>query len=99
MYLHIGMDIYLWSESIIGIFDASVFGIPSLTTWDQHQPENFLKRTRIIHYDLQPDEIKSCIITESNEIHLVSIHYSTLQKRWNNCRKKRRKTSESLNKR
>lgn len=84
MYLHIGKNRFLWSEAIVGIFDASVFAIASSSASEQNASEHFLKSTKIIHNGLQPDEIKSCIVTESNEVHLSSIHYRTLTKRWIN---------------
>ncbi len=78
---------YIWSEAIIGIFDASLFR--SFSSADKKKGwDNSFEGARIMHRGLHPDDVKSCIITDSNDMYLSSIHYRTLAKRWNNRRKK-----------
>ncbi len=90
MYLHIGMNVYLWSEKIIGIFNAALLLSPmaKLTSQEDNSNETALKTVNIRSHGLTPAEAKSCILTQSNELHLSHIHCRTLEKRWNDCRRR-----------
>jgi hypothetical protein len=75
MYLHIGANIYIWLERIIGIFDISLF---------QESPDGqaFRAKMRIVGHNLQDKEAKSFILTDANELYLSNIHCRTLKQRW-----------------
>lgn len=74
MYLHIGMNIYILSERIIGIFEASQF--QSMT-----DPE-FVQHITLVEHQLEVKAVKSYILTTSREIHCSNVHCRTLKKRW-----------------
>lgn len=74
MYLHIGMNVYILSERIIGIFEASQF--QSMT-----DPE-FWQHVTFVDHQLEASAVKSYILTTSQEIHYSNVHCRTLKKRW-----------------
>jgi hypothetical protein len=90
MYLHIGMNVYLWSEKIIGIFEASLLlsSGEKLVSQEDNNNETTLKTAKILSHGITPAEAKSGILMQSNELHLSHIHYRTLEKRWNDCRRR-----------
>lgn len=92
MYLHIGMNVYLWSESIVGMFEVFLFKtyLVPFSADEEEQGGCSLTNARILSHGLRFDEAKSCILTASEEIHLSNIHCRTLEKRWNDSRRKRR---------
>ncbi len=75
MYLHIGTNRYIRTERIIGIFHGSL-----LHEGSNLQP--FLMKVRIVHHDLQTEEAKSFILTDTNELYLSTINCRTLKQRW-----------------
>lgn len=74
MYLHIGMNVYLLSERIIGIFDASQF--QAMTD------SQFLQHVTRINHELEANAVKSYILTTSQKIYCSNVHCRTLKKRW-----------------
>jgi hypothetical protein len=75
MYLHIGMNIYLRKERIIGIFPAAV-----LAQSPEEQP--FLAHTTLVEHKVSCDEAKSCILTETSDLYLSNVNCRTLRQRW-----------------
>ncbi|MDY0092563.1 MAG: hypothetical protein RBT80_07660 [Candidatus Vecturithrix sp.] len=75
MYLHIGMNVYILSERIIGIFEASEFQSMIDPTFWQH--------IRRVDHQLEAHTVKSYILTTLQEIHCSNVHCRTLKKRWN----------------
>lgn len=80
MYLHLGMNAYLWSEQISAIFDVSLF--QKLSETEELELTNFPRKARIVRYGLRPSEVKSCLLTAKNEIHWSNVNCRTLRKRW-----------------
>jgi len=76
MYVHIGMNVYMRKERIIGIFPATILF---------HAPEEqpFLKDVKVIEHDVSQEEAKACILTETHELHLSNVNCRTLRQRWN----------------
>ncbi|GAK55370.1 hypothetical protein U27_02203 [Candidatus Vecturithrix granuli] len=74
MYLHIGMNVYLLSERIIGIFEASQFQ-------SMISPE-FLQHVTRVDHEHEANAVKSYVLTTSQEIHCSNVHCRTLKKRW-----------------
>lgn len=75
MYLPIGMNIYIHSERIVGIFEASHF--------HEMIDAAFLQQTTIVEHQLDIKTVKSYIVTTTHEIHWSNVNYRTLKKRWN----------------
>ena len=75
MYLHIGMNSYLRKERIIGIFPAAILAQPV-----EEQP--FLGRTTLVKHEVSCEEAKSCILTETSDLHLSNVNCRTLRQRW-----------------
>ena len=83
MYLHIGMNAYVWSGHIIGIFDRSFFHhSDDLAGNVLKGNEHVIRKSRMIRYGLDDCEIKSYLLTTANEVHCSNIHCRTLRKRW-----------------
>lgn len=81
MYFHIGMRVYLWSDNIVGIFDVAV--LPDLTcqqaAWEDCATT---LNVTIIDHGLQDADVKTCVLTRKNELHLSNVNVRTLRKRW-----------------
>ena len=80
MYLHLGMNVYLWSERITAIFDATLF--QNSAKPEESELTNFPKKAKVVRYGLRPAEVKSCLFTTENEIHWSNVNCRTLRKRW-----------------
>lgn len=76
MYLHIGMNVYMRKERIIGIFPVTV-----LRQTPEEQP--FLRDVRIVEHNVSQEEAKACILTKSHELHVSNVNCRTLRQRWN----------------
>jgi hypothetical protein len=76
MYLHIGSNIYLWSERIIGIYYASVLQ-------DNPEGQNFLANAKIFSHNLSIEAVKSCVVTDTHEVYFSKVSCRTLRQRWN----------------
>ena len=76
MYVHIGMNVYMWQERILGIFPATI-----LSQGPEVQP--FLQGVKIVEHEVSQDNAKACILTETQELHLSNVNYRTLRQRWN----------------
>jgi hypothetical protein len=77
MYLHIGTNVYIRLTRIIGIFDISLLQ-------DQESPDfqPFPIKVRNVHHNLQTEDAKSFILTETNELYLSNVNCRTLNRRW-----------------
>ena len=80
MYLHLGMNAYLWSEQITAIFDVSLF--QEMLEGEEVLLTNFPKKAKLVRNGLPPSEVKSCLLTTKNEIHWSNVNCRTLRKRW-----------------
>ncbi|PID58832.1 hypothetical protein CSB45_02200 [candidate division KSB3 bacterium] len=79
MYLHIGMNIYLWSERIAAIVDVSLFLTQTSDGASLSVPPNAV----LVRNGLSLHEVKSCLLTTDHEIHCSNVHCRTLRARWN----------------
>ena len=75
MYLRIGMNRYLWSGRIVGIF-------PRAGLDENHDTQPFPAKVRIVSHKLPLAEVKTVILTDSNELHWSNVNYRTLRQRW-----------------
>ena len=75
MYLPIGMNKYLWSERIIGIFQVALLH-------ESHSVQPFLATARIVSQKLPYEEAKAVILTDTNELYLSKVNCRTLKQRW-----------------
>ncbi|PIE35106.1 hypothetical protein CSA56_05545 [candidate division KSB3 bacterium] len=85
MYLHIGMNAYLHSEEILGIFEVSLFSsTPQETLWAHSNADNieFMHNARVVRYGLSEEEVKAYILTRTDEVHWSPVNCRTLRKRW-----------------
>lgn len=77
MYLHIGMNVYIWSHRIVGIFNAELYKkSPAFRT--------FLEEAKVVDNGLILDQVRSFILTDSNVVYWSHVHSRTLRQR---CRK------------
>lgn len=74
MYLPIGMNVYVRSERIVGIFETAYF--------QEMLDAIFMQQVTVIDHELEKDMVKSYIITSSNEVHWSNVNCRTLKKRW-----------------
>jgi hypothetical protein len=81
MYLHIGSNIYLWSERIIGIYHVSLLQ-------DNPEGQNFLAKAKIFSHNLAIEAVKSCIVTDTHEVYFSKVSCRTLRQRWKSSSRK-----------
>ena len=85
MYLHIGMNAYLYSGEIVGIFEVSLFASTPPEMQKEHNNAGnvrFIRNMTTVQYGLSEREVKSYILTRSDEIHWSPVNCRTLRKRW-----------------
>jgi hypothetical protein len=89
MFFHIGLNTYIWSECIIGIFDIALFKVStSLSAGESEGGDyRFPETMSIIDHGLRLQDAKSCVLVESHVMHLSNIHHRSLKKRWKTTRK------------
>ena len=72
MYFHIGMNVYMRQERVIGIFPATILS-------SEFQRHNLT----IVTHEVTEEDAKACILTENQELHLSNVNCRTLRQRWN----------------
>jgi regulator of extracellular matrix RemA (YlzA/DUF370 family) len=75
MYLHIGMNVYIWSDRIIGIFNAEPGRKSSIF-------REFLEDAKVANNGLTLDQVKSFILTDANVVYWSNINGRTLRQRY-----------------
>lgn len=86
MYLHLGNDVLVKTEEVIGIFDLDNTTVSKKTRDFLNESEN-KKEVITVSYDL-PKSFVICKDKKGNKkVYLSQLSTATLQKRYKECRK------------